>query len=187
MGNYPAHYAYPSSPPLYRELPPPVRWHWGWVLLLNVLTRGLFGAVWLLVQAYWVKRVNGTSRAFAWSIAHVCFFPLIFLAAIGVGVAIPLLHLNDETAKGLMGALMAFVIVGILVLYYVTVYTLRSELQDLPIGLTLGPIMTFFFGTIYFQYHLRDFSFDQVSTTPGSALGLNAAPVVVPIEQDKSL
>jgi hypothetical protein len=40
-------------------------------------------------------------------------------------------------------------------------FVLRSELlrhynQREPIGLKLGPFMTFFFSYIYFQYHLRD-------------------------------
>jgi hypothetical protein len=187
MGNYPAHYAYPSSPPVVRVLPPPVRLHWAIVLVLNLVTRGVFGAVWLLVQAYWVKRVRGSSNAFVWSIVHLCAYPVLFFVAIVVGIAMAVLHMDSTASAGIVGTLMILVFFAIVVLYFGTVYTLRSELEELPIGLTLGPIMTFFFGTVYFQYHLQSFSFDQVNTTPGSALGLNAVPVIVPVEQDKSL
>ena len=42
-------------------------------------------------------------------------------------------------------------------------YVLRYELEGKPVSLTLSAIMTFFFGPIYFQYHLRDFQGDVVS------------------------
>lgn len=48
---------------------------------------------------------------------------------------------------------------GILIL--VGRFSLRSSLERYynsvePVGLSLGPIMTFFFGDIYFQYHLNE-------------------------------
>jgi hypothetical protein len=55
---------------------------------------------------------------------------------------------------------------GLLELAYVVVllvgrFKLRTSLErhyntDEPMGLALGGVMTFFFGCIYFQYHLND-------------------------------
>ncbi|SEG56821.1 hypothetical protein SAMN05421819_3596 [Bryocella elongata] len=187
MGNYPSYYAYPSTPPLVRVLPNPPRLHWGWVLALHLLTRGLFGAVWLLVQANWVRKVRGSSKAFVWSIVNLAVWPVVIFAGAVIGVATTLLHVDPTESSAMLATFGVLVFLAVLILNLGTIFTLRSELEELPVGLSLGAIMTFFFGPIYFQYHLHTFSFDQVNTTPGYSLGLNAAPLVVPVEQDKSL
>jgi hypothetical protein len=161
-----------TTPP---ALPPPPRLHWGWVLAINALTRGLFGIVWLLIQANWVRKVRGTSRAYVWAIVHAAYLPVGFLAMILVGFAIGLSH-PDNTTGAIQVATGVFV-VGFLVLYFCTVFTLRSELEEDPIGIPLGGGMTFFFGTIYFQYHLRDYAGPAEFGT--GVLGLSQ-PVVVP-------
>lgn len=187
MSSYPPHYAYPSAPPVARVLPDPPRLHWGWVLALNIITRGLFGAVWFVVQANWVRKVRGRSTAFVWSIIHICIFPAIFFMAILTGLAIALMHQQDA-GPPLIGGLMVFCFLSIMVLYTVTAFMLRSELQAEPIGIPLSGVMTFFFGPIYFQYHLRDFTWDMSNPVVGSPLGLTSATPVgaVLIEQDKS-
>lgn len=37
------------------------------------------------------------------------------------------------------------------------VFVLRNELADQPILIELSWVMTFLFGPVYFQYHLRDY------------------------------
>jgi len=41
----------------------PPNFHWGWVLGLGILTRGLFSGIWGLVQANWVRKVSNSSKA----------------------------------------------------------------------------------------------------------------------------
>jgi hypothetical protein len=43
------------------------------------------------------------------------------------------------------------------VLWVVVAYTLKGELESSPIKIPLSGIMTFFFGSVYFQYHLFDY------------------------------
>ena len=43
------------------NVPLPPKLHWGWVLLLTIVTAGLFYVIWSFVQAVWV-RVNPKSE-----------------------------------------------------------------------------------------------------------------------------
>jgi hypothetical protein len=169
MSDYPSYYAYPSTPPVVRAMPRPPRLHWGWVLALQLLTRGFFELAWLIVQANWVRRVRGKSRAFPFSIALACLLPLMILYVVFMAALMRLLGASFETWAGIIVGLW---VISFVVLRLVTVFTLRSELQEEPIGIPLGGGMTFFFGTIYFQYHLRDW---DGSLEPNGVLGLSGA------------
>jgi hypothetical protein len=188
MNNYPSHYAYPSSPPVYRVLPGPPRLHWARVLILSVLTKGLFGAVWMLVQANWSRSVHGKSRAFVFSIVYLALMPALIFFGFFAGLIVAYLHVNAEVVQQAAAGAMLAILIVMLAAYYLAVFSLKGELQDEPIGIPLGAVMTFFFGSTYFQYHLRDYTFDQAGVT-GFGLGLSDTPAagLVPIEQDKSL
>jgi hypothetical protein len=129
--------------------PDPPNLHWGLVLLFGVLSCGLFNAVWNLVQAAWMKRVAPQSRALFYYIGAVCV-----LAGISV-VSFQTARLHSPNPSG--GGLN--LIYGIAML--VGRFSLRSSLEEYytsvePMGLTLSGVMTFFFGDIYFQYHLNE-------------------------------
>jgi len=171
--NYPPQMAYPSAPPVVRAVPRPPRLHWGWVLALQIVTRGFFELAWLIVQANWVRKVRGRSRALPFSIALACLLPLMLFYVLFMGVLMRLI--GTEFQNGVAIAVGLWVI-SFVVLRLVTVFTLRSELEEEPIAIPLGGAMTFFFGTIYFQYHLRDW---DGSLEPNGVLGLTgAAPIV---------
>src|SRR5712691_9143518 len=53
----------PTAAPPVSRCPPPPSLHWGLVLLLTVLTSGIFHSVWGIVQALWMKKVQPTSKA----------------------------------------------------------------------------------------------------------------------------
>lgn len=175
MSDYPSYYAYPSAPPVARATPRPPRLHWGWVLALQLVTRGFFELGWLIVQANWVRRVQGKSRAFPLSIALASLLPLMILYIVFMAVVMRLLGDEFQTGAAIMTGLW---VIAFIVLRLLTVFTLRAELQEEPIGIPLGGAMTFFFGTIYFQYHLRDW---DGSLEPNGTLGLAGAvaPIVV--------
>jgi hypothetical protein len=184
---YPPHYAYPSSPPVERVLPKPPGLHWGWVLALNVVTLGFFGMIWMLVQAIWVKRYAGRSVAFWWALSYLLFIPVVFLTALALGVAFTLLHLTG--LNEVVAALQAIVRLGMIVVYFVTVFTLKGELQREPIGMSLSGLMTFFFGTTYLQYHIYDWD-NPYGTGAGTlnlsqpvGLGLSGAVAPLQIEE----
>jgi len=140
-----------------RVVPDPPRLHWGWVFGLSVITLGFFGQVWMIVQSVWVRKVFGRSKALPWTIAYALTLPVTFLLAIGIGVFGVLSHRDPAEIQSLSGILIIFMRIAIFVLYLVSVYTLRGELESSPIEIPLGGVMTFFFGPIYFQYHLFDY------------------------------
>lgn len=130
---------------------------WVLVLLISVLTCSLFMFIWNLVIAAWLKRVqpNATSLFYyagAGALALVQFtvtFNLSMHHAVSPG-----LHLyTDHPLSSLLGLV-------VWVLRLVARFSQRASLEEHfngpePIGLRLNPVLTFFFGGIYFQYHLN--------------------------------
>lgn len=135
----------------------PPRLHWGWVLALTFATGFLFYGVWIIVQGNWSRRVRGKSIAFPLSIV-LCAAQLGFLIA-----ARP----ESQYYRWIMifgfmitenaNALVAVFWLVAIFLRIANLFILRSELMNEPISISLSGVMTFLFGPIYFQYHLRDY------------------------------
>ena len=129
--------------------PDPPNLHWGLVLLFSVLTCGVFILVWEIVLAFWVKKVDPESKS-------VFYYGGAVLVVLGIFVSAFLHGMNPSTPDS----------TGIIKLvYYVTVlfarFNLKSALEKHyngpePMGLYLHGVMTFFFGGLYFQYHVND-------------------------------
>jgi len=166
------------DPPPAPALPSPPRLHWAVVLALSVITVGFFGVVWLFVQANWVRKVTGARKAFGWTLAYMLYLPGSFVLGIVVAIIALLLgHRPEEYVP----ALQAIVRLAGIALYVLAAYSLKAELQARPIQIPLGGVMTFFFATSYFQYHLHDFQWETSSRTPADgALGLGGplAPIL---------
>jgi hypothetical protein len=139
-----------TSPVIHAAVyPDPPNLHWGLVLLFSILSCGLFSAVWNLVQAAWMKKVAPQSTALYYYIAGICVLAAICFGSFEVAYA----H-SSNSFGGAMN-----LVYGILIL--IGRFSLRSSLEQYynsvePMGLSLGGVMTFFFGDIYFQYHLND-------------------------------
>ncbi|MDT5280810.1 MAG: hypothetical protein QOJ20_2005 [Mycobacterium sp.] len=124
--------------------PPPPSLHWVIVLLLAILTCGLFGWAWVIEEAIWVKKVQRSSKAL------LCLCPaFVLLIAAGILGAFP-----DENLQTL-GVIPN---IGGLVLWIVASFSMKSSIEEHynvaePLGLTLSGVMTFFFNVYYFQYH----------------------------------
>jgi hypothetical protein len=54
---------------------------------------------------------------------------------------------------------------GVAVLYLATIFIMRNEMEDEPIGLVTGGAMTFFFGPYYFQYWVQDYVFVRLTSS----------------------
>ncbi len=130
---------------------------WGLVLLFAILTCSLFMFIWNLVIAAWLKRVqpNATSLFYyagAGALALVQFF-VTFNLSMHHAVS-PGLHMyTGHPLSSLLG-------VVVWVLRLVARFSQRASLEEHyngpePIGLRLNPVLTFFFGGLYFQYHLN--------------------------------
>jgi hypothetical protein len=148
---------------LQKPMPKAPRLHWGWVLALQLLTRGLFSLAWLIVQANWVRRVNGKSRAFVLSIVNACLFPAFFLLIVIEAVL--------KAGTDVIGIITTVFMVIFVVSNLWTTFQLRFELESTPINIPLGGVATFFLGVIYFQYNLHDYDVED-KTVPEGSLGL---------------
>lgn len=129
--------------------PDPPNLHWALLLVIGIFTCGLFVVAWDIVQAVWMRRVNPRSNALFLYIAGdvLNFGGSIFLRSGMVG------GLHYSLGFGLPVGLITLILIEF------ARFDMRRSLEENyngpePIGLTLGPIMTFFFGSLYFQYHM---------------------------------
>jgi len=130
---------YPAAPNL----------HWGLVLLFGVLTCGVFSIVWDIVQAAWLKKVDPASKALYFYIGAAALLGGIFFSSFFAGLT----HARSPFT-GLFQ-------LAYYVMLIVSRFSFKSSMERHyntaePMGLLLSGVMTFFFGGIYFQYHIND-------------------------------
>jgi len=126
----------------------PSDFHWALVLLIGVVTCGLFNQAWLIVEAVFVRKVKPASKGLLFIILSVAGF---FVGGFVNGIMAVVSH-GQSTPYGSLFTLVA------LVLYFVGVFQMKSDLEDYynstePINLQLSGVMVFFFNVYYFQYH----------------------------------
>jgi hypothetical protein len=146
--------------------PDPPNLHWAIVLLLAVVTCGLFGWVWIFIEAAWVRKVRPQAKS------------MIYAAvAVSLLVVTVFLKMNKDTAP--LGTLLNL---GGIVMWLVAVFSMRSDIEEHynsaePIALVLSGVMTFFFNVYYFQYHFTRINelkrSGQFATLAGGSQGLN--------------
>jgi hypothetical protein len=147
--------AYAGSAPVYTpgaaaHYPDPPNLHWALVLVIGIFTCGLFTVVWNFVQAAWMRKVNPRSNALFLYIAYTVVGYLGGFARIALMISSGF-H-NSYAAMGLATSLLSIVLVEL------AFFDMRRSMEEHfngpePIGLSLSGVMTFFFGTLYFQYH----------------------------------
>jgi GYF domain 2 len=141
-------YSGSATQPMAGQGPIPVDFHWALVLLLLVVTCGIFGWVWIFVEAVYVKKIKPESKAVVLAIVACA---VAFLGGFVNGFT---KAMNGEPNP--IGGL--FSLAGI-VLVIILLFQMKSDLEDYyntvePINLQLSGVMTFFFGIFYFQHHL---------------------------------
>lgn len=141
--------AYPDAPDL----------HWGLVLLFSFFTCTLFMLIWNLVLSSWMKRVKPNSTALFYYIAAAV------LAVLGISLGHnSQMHMTPGQGidwgslhRNWVGSVFSL---ASWVTRLIARFTMRSDLEEHfngpePVGLSLSGVMTFFFGGLYFQYHLN--------------------------------
>ena len=136
--------------PLLVKLPPNL--HWIILAVLVFVTRQMFNWVWVLVQANWARKLAGSNKP----LVLTAMYPASFLAAFCAGLFAAALGISDETTQILAGAL----VIGGLITYMFGIFAIRSAMEDYynsteNINLRLSGVMTWFFSTVYFQYHIN--------------------------------
>jgi len=146
LGNIPAPTLAPveaGSPPQLVPLPPNL--HWAIVLVLDIVTRQLFNLIWALVLANWARKLINDNKP----MVLVAMYP----AAIIAGILVMIFNNSLDWLGGL------FIIAGAIV-YLVGIFSIKHAMEEYynsteNISLNLSGVMTFFFSTIYIQYHVN--------------------------------
>jgi hypothetical protein len=126
---------------------PPPRFPWPLLLILHVVTFGLFGIIWMIRQSRWAKQVDPSSNA----------TPLLVVALI-LSIAAGRLSVNPDllSIAGLteLGGIICFQLGNFHIKGAMETYYNSVEQRNLSLS---API-TFFFAMVYFQYQ-----FDRLS------------------------
>ena len=126
-------------------VPLPPNLHWSIVLILGLLTRQLFNLAWALVQGNWARKLSGDNK------------PMVLVAMYPAGMVAGILTIALSRSMAPLGGL--FIIAGAIV-YVVGMFSIKSAMEEYyttteNIGLQLSGVMTFFFSTVYIQYHIN--------------------------------
>lgn len=151
VGNIAAPVAFQPGPaaPAATFYPDPPNLHWGLVLLFVVLSCGIFSIIWEIVQAAWLKKVQPESKAFSYYIIAIVILVGVFFA----GFFSSLAHTPTAFTQLLQ---LAYYVMAIVARFSFKASMERHYNQAEPMGLRLSGVMTFFFGGLYFQYHMND-------------------------------
>ncbi|HKV76830.1 MAG TPA: DUF4339 domain-containing protein [Candidatus Sulfotelmatobacter sp.] len=125
------------------SLPPNL--HWSIVLILGILTRQLFNLIWALVQGNWARKLSGDNK------------PLVLVAMYPAGMVAGILTMILYRDAAALGGLF---IMGGAIVYLFGVFSIKAAMEEYytsteNIGLTMSGVMTFFFSTVYIQYHIN--------------------------------
>jgi hypothetical protein len=153
IGNIPVPVAAPAPPAgampaAVSQYPPPPSLHWGVAVLLGIITCGIFGWVWALVQASWMKKVQPASKALMFYGIAIGLMLISVFTGIGQG--------QQRTVTGISSL---FNLAGA-IMWIIASFSMRSSIEEhfssadpMPSAASLSGVMTFFFNVYYFQYH----------------------------------
>jgi hypothetical protein len=146
LGNIPIPSA---SAPISAPAPPvqtvslPLNMHWAILLLLQTVTRNLFNLGWAVYLANWARKLDGENK------------PLVMIAMYPAGMIAGFIAI--AAGRPAIGGLL---LVAGFITYTIGIFSIKSAMETYynsieKYGLTLSGGMTFFFSTVYFQYHIN--------------------------------
>ncbi len=125
-------------------VPGPPGFHWIFVLLLSVVTVGIFGDIWSIVQALWVRKLDRSSKALQWFIVSTVLSFLTFvLESVKASQTIEVPVFVAALALGVMASFKVRDSLG----EYIT------RVEGTPTF--LSGVMTIFLGPVYLQFHMN--------------------------------
>jgi hypothetical protein len=154
LGNIPMPVLSPavSAAPAQDLVALPPNLHWALLLILVVLSRQFFNWIWAFVLANWARKLSGNNKA----LVLVAMYPASFLAAFVCGAA----GVTFGFSKEAIGGFAILFVFGGLIAYIFGIFKIREAMEDYynsreNIALQLSGVMTFFFSTVYLQYHVN--------------------------------
>lgn len=126
-------------------VPLPPNLHWAIVLVLGIITRQLFNLLWAMIQANWARKLSGDNKP----MVLVAMYPAGMIA----GVMTSAMYPRSPWIGGLL-------IIGGSIVYLFGMFAIKAAMEEYynsteNIGLQLSGAMTFFFSTVYIQYHIN--------------------------------
>jgi hypothetical protein len=127
--------------------------HWALVLLIGIITCGIFFWVWFIIEAVFVKKIRPQSTGL-----------LIAIVALVCSVAGSYLRfaflMSSHFGLGPVGSGIGLLTI---ILVEVAAFSMKSDLEQYynsaePINLRLNGVMVFFFAVFYFQHHFTRIS-----------------------------
>jgi hypothetical protein len=128
--------------------PTPPSLHWAIVLLLDVLTLGLFGFFWMFRQAQFARKIDPTNRAVFQILLSVVLFLVSFLLASMVTLTVA--RGGQPADLGSVMNMLRF----FQILMVITAYLQIRKSLHMRYGIQLNPLLTVIFNVLYVQYHL---------------------------------
>jgi hypothetical protein len=153
--------------------PKPPTLHWAVVLILSVVTLGLFGFYWSIRQAQFARRIDPINRAIFQILLSAALF--LFQILISAVVAITVARGGQGTdLSSVMNILRLFE--GLMI--FTAYWQIRATLMKYY-GIKLNGFLTLIFNVYYVQYHLSRLAKTQgvplsSSVLPSSARSANA-------------
>ena len=126
-----------------------------WVFLLSIITFGIYPLYWMVSRTTTINTLHEQKIPTGLIVAMVAATVLSILSGL----------LDEENTTLLI--ISAVVNIAYMVLYLIVLYTMRNRLRDIMnrsshSTYAIGPILTFFFSVIYFQYKINQ-CIDEVS------------------------
>jgi len=124
-------------------VPLPFNLHWVVLLILEAVTRNTFNFLWALYLANWARKLDGETK----TLVMIAMYPAGMIAGF-IAVA---------SKQPIIGGIL---FIGGLVTYIIGIFYIKAAMETYynsneRYGLTLSGAMTFFFSTVYFQYHIN--------------------------------
>lgn len=119
--------------------------HWIALLVLQIVTLGYFNLIWALVQANWARKLIKDNK------------PMVLVAMYPAGIMAAVLVVVTTPSLAALGALLR--LAGIIV-YIFGIFSITHAMEEYynsteNIYLRMSGVMTFFFSTIYIQFHIN--------------------------------
>jgi len=139
----------PALMPVPEFVPLPPNLHWAVLLILDIFSRQLFNLIWALVQANWARKLIKNNKP----LVLVAMYPAGIIAGIVAEVV------SGSGSDDLAIPALICILCGAIA-YLVGIFSIRSAMEEYynsteNIGLSLSGVMTFFFSSIYLQYHIN--------------------------------
>ena len=137
----------------------PPDFHWALVLLLSAFTGGVFGFVWVLIQANFARKIDAASKAtiyYILGIVAMLVYIIMYFSAVAAAISN---NMQMTDAIGATAAIAMLFALGGWIFLLAGAYSVRASMLKYyntvePIQLQLSGVMTFFFSTLYLQHHL---------------------------------